>query len=97
MGGSVTLFLEPLRNGTPAPPFNAVSGIRGSDRVAGLTRRQIQDKLSAVEQTGEPAGSEAYLERLLTVIGELLLLNNEKLEQELESLRGRIRRVERRG
>jgi hypothetical protein len=62
--------------------------------VAGLTRRQILDKLATVEQGGAP---EAYLERLLTTIGELLLLNNEKIEQELESLRGRLRRVERRG
>ena len=65
--------------------------------MAGLTRRQILYKLAEVEPTGEPIDTEAYLEGLVSTIGELLLLNNEKLEQELESLRGRIRRLEGRG
>jgi hypothetical protein len=64
--------------------------------VAGLTRRQIRDKLVA-GQVDEPGDIEGQLEHLRTAIGELLLLNNEKLENELESLRGRIRRLERRG
>ena len=62
--------------------------------MAGLSRRQILDKLAAVEQAGELAGSEAYMERLVISIGELLLENNEKLELELESIRSRIRRME---
>ena len=65
--------------------------------MAGLTRRQILYKLAEVELAVGPIDTEPYLERLVSTIGELLVLNNVKLEQELESLRGRIRRLERRG